>query len=150
MLFNILNFFSESIFFFLNGFCSAVVSFPYYISLVFNTISINETFINVLICFILLSWIFVFLSGRGIGKIVKEASLVVGGLATGYIAYATGSNSGDDDRKRDEEEARKADARKAEAEARKAEAAKANYEATLKRIRELEAENAALKTAAKK
>jgi hypothetical protein len=124
MLFNILNFFSESIFFFLNGFCSAVVSFPYYISLVFNAISINETFINVLICFIFLSCIFVFLTGRGIGKIVKEASLVVGGLATGYIAFNSGSNSGDDDRKRAEDEARKAEAeaRKAEAEARTAEA----------------------------
>jgi hypothetical protein len=135
MLFNILNFFSESIFFFLNGFYSAVVYFPYYISLVFNTISINETLTNVLICFILLSWIFVFLSGRGIAKVVKEASLVVGGLATGYIAFASGSNSGDNDRKRAEEEARKAEAeaRKAEAEARaaEAEARKAEAEARI-------------------
>ena len=136
MLFNILNFFSESFFFFLNGFCSAVVFFSYFISLVFNTISINETLINVLICFILLSWIFVFLSGRGIIKVVREASLIVGGLGTGYMAYASSSNSGDDDRKKAEAEARKAEAeaRKAEAEARKAEAAARKAEAEASKV----------------
>jgi hypothetical protein len=81
---------------------------------------------------------------------IRNVAMILGGLGTAAIASGVGGPRIN----REDEEARKAEAeaRKAEAEARKVEAeqTKSNYEASLKRINDLEAENAALKNAAKK
>jgi hypothetical protein len=90
----------------------------------------------------------VLISKRPSLETIRNVAMTLGALST--VAIATGA--GGPRRNRAEEEARKAeaDARKAEADARQAEIAqnKTNLEATLKRIRELEAENAALKAKA--
>jgi hypothetical protein len=80
---------------------------------------------------------------------IKNVAIILSGFGTAAIAGGAGGPR----RNSEEEEARKAEAeaRKAEADARKVEAeqAKTNYEASLKRINDLEAENAALKAAKK-
>lgn len=102
--------FFSYIFLSLNSFCSFFISSSQNISLVFNSILINDTLINILICFLTFSFTFylslVLLTKKTelLGKaIAYGAGLGTIGMAGGWLP----PNKDDEDKKAEEEARRK-------------------------------------------